>query len=107
MKLHKLKDFTRGWTVGLISPALYHKDYEIGHKYYVAGDYEKSHKHMLSEEVTTILFGEVEINGIRYIEGDIIIQEKGELSDFLAISERVITAVYRPDGSFPNDKYFD
>lgn len=97
---------TRGWMVGQFSPSLYNKDYEIGFKYYKYGDYEQSHKHLLSEEVTIILLGEVEMNGTKYSEGDILIQEKGEYTDFRCLSERVITGVYRPDGSFPNDKYF-
>ncbi len=106
MKLDKLRDFTRGWICGNFKPSLNQTNYEIGFKYYLAGDYEKSHKHMLSDEITIVLLGEVEMNGTKYIEGDIVTQEKGEYTDFLAISERVITAVWRPDGSFPNDKYF-
>jgi hypothetical protein len=96
---------TRGWIVGSFTPSLYNKNYEIGFKYYAAGDYEPPHKHMLSEELTVILLGEVEMNGVKYVEGDIVIQEKGEYTDFKCLSDRAITAVYRPDGSFVNDKY--
>lgn len=96
----------RGWIVGQFTPSLYDKDYEIGFKYYKKGDYEKSHKHLLSDEVTIVLLGSVEMNGQQYTEGNIIVQEKGEFTDFLCLSDRVITAVYRPDGSFPNDKVF-
>lgn len=106
MRTHKLSEMNRGWIVGKFSPSLFHKDYELGFKYYKAGDYEASHMHLLSEEVTIVLYGEVEMNGIIYKEGDIIIQEKGEYTDFKCISERAITAAYRPDGSFPTDKYF-
>lgn len=106
MQAHKLSDMTRGWIVGNFSPTLYQKDYEIGFKYYKVGDYEKSHKHLLSQEVTVVLLGEVEMNGVKYCQGDIIVQEKGEYTDFLCLSEQAITAVYRPDGSFPNDKHF-
>ena len=106
MKIHKLSQMVRGWVVGKFTPNLYDKDYEIGFKYYNRGDYEKSHKHLLSEEVTIILLGQVKMNNDIYSEGDIIIQEKGEFTDFECLSERAITAVYRPDGSFPNDKYF-
>lgn len=106
MKTSSLKNFTRGWLVGKFAPAMYHKDYEIGFKYYSLGDYEKSHKHNLSEEVTVVLLGSVLMNGVNYSEGDIIIQEKGEYTDFECLSERAIVAVYRPDGSFPNDKIF-
>lgn len=97
---------TRGWMVGKFSPAIYTKDYEIGFKYYKIGDYEQSHCHLLSDEVTIILLGDVEMNGIKYSDGDIIVQEKGEYTDFKCLSERAITAVYRPDGSYPNDKNF-
>lgn len=106
MKTYKLKDYNRGWIVGSFEGPLYTKDYEIAYKYYVKGDYEKSHKHDLSAEVTTILLGTVEMNNIEYFEGDIIVQDKGEYTDFRCLSDRVITAVYRPDGSFPNDKYY-
>lgn len=106
MKLHHLNNMVRGWIVGKFTPNVYNKDYELGFRYYNKGDYEKAHKHLLSEEVTIILLGEVEMNGIKYSEGDVVIQEKGEFTDFLCLSDRVITAVYRPDGSFPNDKYF-
>lgn len=106
MKVFNLNDFVRGWIVGQFATPLYQKDYEIGFKYYKIGDYEKSHKHLLSEEVTIVLFGEVEMNGKRYLEGNIIVQEKGEFTDFRCLSGRAIIAVYRPDGSFPKDKHF-
>lgn len=106
MKINKLSEYTRGWIVGKFSPNLVEKDYEIGFKYYKQGDYEKSHYHLLSDEITIVLFGEVEMNGVKYIEGDIITQEKGEASDFKCLSDKAITGVYRPDGSHPSDKYF-
>lgn len=105
MKIHRLNDMVRGWIVGKFSPNLYNKDYEIGFKYYNRGDFENFHKHLLSDEVTIVLFGQVEMNGQQYSEGDIIIQEKGEYTNFICLSDRAITAVYRPDGSFPNDKF--
>lgn len=106
MKLLHLKDTIRGWMVGKFADPMFEKDYELGFKYYQAGDYEKSHAHFMSDEVTIILLGEVEMNGVKYSEGDIVVQEKGEYTDFKVLSERVITGIYRPDGSFPNDKTF-
>ena len=105
MKLHNLQNFTRGWVVGNFENNLYKKDYELGFKYYKAGDYEKAHYHLMSDEITIILSGVVEINNVRYGQGMIITQEKGEASDFRCI-EDAITAVYRSDASVPNDKYF-
>lgn len=106
MKCYNLSDMVRGWMVGKFSPSVYEKDYELGFKYYNLGDYEASHAHFLSEEVTIVLSGTVEMNGHSYTEGSIIIQEKGEFTDFRCLSEKAITAVYRPEGSFPNDKVF-
>ena len=97
---------SRGWIVGNFNPSLYKKDYEIGFKYYKLGDCEKAHKHDLSEEVTSVLFGKIKMNGISYEEGDIIVQEKSEYTDFECISDIAITAVYRPDGSFMHDKHY-
>lgn len=107
MKIYHVGNMIRGWVIGKFIPNIYTKDYELGFKYYNEGDYEKSHKHLLSEEVTIILLGEVDMNGKKFSEGDIIIQEKGEYTDFLCLSQRAITAVYRPDGSYPNDKVFE
>ena len=106
MKTDKLSRMVRGWVIGKFSPNLYEKDYEIGFKYYNLGDHEDSHMHLLSDEVTIVLLGEVEMNNVVYCEGDIIVQEKGEYTDFKCLSNRAITAVYRPDGSFLSDKYF-
>lgn len=106
MKKFNLNDFTRGWIVGTFSPNLFHKDYEIGFGYYKIGDKEAKHYHSLSREMTVILLGKVKMNDVEYEEGDIVIQEINEATDFECLSDTAITAVYRPDGSFPNDKYF-
>lgn len=106
MHIKNINDFTRGWIFGKFDPSLQKTDYELGVKYYKKGDYEKSHKHMLSKEITIICCGEVKINGAIYKDGDIIIQEKGDVADFECLSDNAITTVFRPDGSFPNDKIF-
>jgi hypothetical protein len=106
MLLKNLDTFTRGWIVGKFSNNLFEKDYELGFKYYKKGDCETSHAHLLSEEVTIILLGDVKMNDNIYSKGDIVIQEKGEFTNFEALSDLVITAIYRPDGSYPNDKIF-
>jgi hypothetical protein len=106
MQKYSLNDCLRGWICGKFANAMFDKDYEIAYKYYKKGDYEKKHKHMLSDEITIVLFGTVKMNGIEYHEKDIVVQEKGEATDFECISDMAITSAYRPDGSFPNDKYF-
>lgn len=105
MKTDNLNNYIRGWIVGSFTKSLYSKDYEIGIKEYKSGNKERSHAHFLSEEVTVVLSGKVKMNGAEYSSGEIIIQEKGEYTDFECL-EDCITLIYRPDGSFPNDKFF-
>lgn len=106
MKTFQLKDFTRGWLVGQYEPSIYKKDYELGIKYHTKGDYELSHYHSLSDEVTIVVYGEISMNDIVYKAGDIIIQEKNEATNFCCLSDNAATVCFRPDGSFPNDKHF-
>lgn len=107
MKENNINNYTRGWIVGSFAPSLCKTDtHELGIKYYKLGDKEAAHKHNLSDEITIIAYGVVKINGKEYKEGDIIVQEKGDSADFEVLSEKAITVVYRPDGSFPNDKIF-
>lgn len=105
-KLLKLQDFTKGWLVGDIEPALFQrKDIEVAIKNYSVNDYERSHHHLLTDEYTIIVSGEVEMNGVRHSKGDIVLIEKGESTDFKCLTD-VITVVIRT-GSFPGDKYLD
>ena len=104
--VHKdnLNNYIRGWLVGKFSPSILDRDnIEVGVKKYKAGDFEKSHYHKLSTEITIIVLGEVEMNNIKYIENDIIFIEPGESTDFKCITD-VITLVLR-DKSVINDKY--
>lgn len=106
MKKYSLSNFVRGWIVGNFSPSIYTKDYELGVRRYSMGDSERSHCHMMSDEVTIIITGHVKINGCDYFDGDIVIQEKGDYADFICLSDTAITCVYRPDRSCPEDKIF-
>lgn len=107
MKTYKLKDYHRGWFVGDFDNTIIRTpSHELAVKYYVKGDFEDSHRHLLSDEINVVVFGSVSMNGVIYSEGDVIVQEKGEYTDFLCVSDRAIMTVYRTDGSYPNDKYF-
>ena len=104
MKTAKLKDMTKGWFVGDFEPTLYKtKDCEVAVKTYKAGDHEKKHYHKVATEITVIVSGIVEMNGIRYEEGDIIIEEPGDVTDFTAITDAVNTVVKLPCAA--GDKY--
>lgn len=104
MKLHKLKDMFRGWIVGNFEPSLYKMDdVEVAVKNYNAGDSEEKHYHKIATEITVISKGKVIMNGVEYNEGEIIVIEPGEATDFHALQDTITTVVKIP--CVKNDKY--
>lgn len=104
--MHKarLEDMVRGWFVGNFEPTLYKTgDVEVGVKHYKAGDAEEWHYHKIATEITVILEGEVEMNGVRHVSGDILTIPPGEGTDFRAITDVTTVVVKLPGAS--NDKY--
>ncbi len=104
MKLHQLNDMVRGWFVGNFEPvALQSKDFEVGVKFYSAGDREDAHVHRIATELTVIISGTVEMNGQKYGSGSIVTIEPGEATDFYAITDVVTVVVKTP--SVVHDKF--
>jgi quercetin dioxygenase-like cupin family protein len=104
MRAEKLREMSRGWFVGDFQPTALATDaVEAAVKEYRAGDVEPSHFHKIATEVTVIVTGEVEMNGNRYVAGDIIVIEPGEATDFRAITD-VLTVVVKTPGA-KDDKY--
>jgi uncharacterized cupin superfamily protein len=104
MKKHSLSNFKGGWFLGDFVPTLLGTtDFEISVKYYHAGDNEPPHYHKIATEWTVITAGEVEINGIRYHQGDIVEIAPGEIAQFSTITEAATTVVKVP--SVKGDKY--
>lgn len=100
----KLSDMTKGWFVGNFSPSLYStNDVEVAVKSYKAGEYEEKHYHKIATEITVIVSGIVRMNGIEYKEGDIVVMEPNDVTDFYAVTDAVNTVVKIPGAN--NDKY--
>ncbi|MGF1579466.1 MAG: hypothetical protein ACFCD0_08895 [Gemmataceae bacterium] len=104
MMKYRLEDMVKGWFVGNFEPTS-HKtsEAEVGIKKYRAGDREDWHYHKVATEITVVLDGEVEMNGVRHTAGDIIRLEPGEGTDFLAVSDTTTVVVKMP--SVIGDKY--
>lgn len=95
---------TNGWFVGDFAPtALETSAAEVAVKPYSAGACEARHVHKVATEVTLILNGEVEMSGVRYKSGDIIVLAPGEATDFKAITDVITVVVKLP--SVKGDKY--
>jgi hypothetical protein len=106
MRKARLEDMKGGWFVGAFSPTMLRTDAaEVAVKHYAAGDAEKRHYHKIATEVTVIVAGEVEMNGVRYGPGQILVIEPGEMTDFKAVSNAT-TAVVKLPGAL-NDKYME
>lgn len=104
MKIRKLSEMKGGWFVGNFDPTLYQtNNVEVAVKRYRAGSYEKSHYHKVATEITVIVSGIVKMNGTEYSEGDIIIIEPNEATDFYAVTDSVNAVIKIPGAN--NDKY--
>ena len=101
-----LDHMIRGWFIGNFEPTVFRTtDVEVGIRQYKSGDYEKSHHHKIATEITVIQKGLVEMNGIRYREGEIIKLDPGVSTDFKAITDTTTVVVKIPGAN--NDKYPD
>lgn len=104
MRVDKLANMTKGWFVGDFTPNLIHStDVEVAIKHYKAGDQEARHVHKIATELTAVLNGTVEMNGVQYHDGDIVVIEPGDATDFKALTD--VTTVVVKNPSAPDDKY--
>jgi HAD superfamily hydrolase (TIGR01509 family) len=100
----KLADMIGGWFVGDFYPNILHsKDFEVGIKFYKAGDKEDWHVHKIGTEITVILDGSAKMLGEIYRNGDIILLEPGNGTSFEAITDLRTIVVKTP--SVIGDKY--
>ena len=105
MEHFNLNDLKGGWFAGDFDPTLYKTgDFEVAVKQYKKGDYEKKHFHKIATEFTVIVYGEVEMNKMKYTAGQIVKIVPGEATDFFVLSDIAITTVLKVP-SVPNDKY--
>ena len=104
MRTAKLDDMIKGWFVGSFDPTLIKTDeVEVAVKKYRKGEFESRHYHKKATEITVIVSGRVRMNGVEYNEGDIIVIEPYESTDFEALEDTINTVVKFPGAS--QDKY--
>ena len=94
----------KGWFVGNFDPTLIKtNDVEVAVKKYKKGDQEDKHYHKIATEITVIVSGKVKMNNVEYSEGEIIVIEPNEATDFYALENTVTTVVKYPGAN--DDKY--
>ena len=95
---------TSGWFIGDFEPTCMRTTAcEVALKSYKAGDHEDVHVHRVATEITVIAAGSVTMNGRVFREGDIVILEPGEATDFQAVGDALTVVVKMP--SVIGDKY--
>jgi quercetin dioxygenase-like cupin family protein len=100
----KLSDMTKGWFVGAFAPTALATDAcEVAVKRYKAGDKEEAHFHKVATEVTLVVSGRVRMFGREWGEGDIVVVEPNDATDFEALTDAVNVVVKTPGAL--NDKY--
>ena len=105
MKIARIYEMTKGWFIGNFEPSLLKTNaVEVALKKYKKGDYEKAHYHKIATEFTVIVSGRVRMNGKEYIEGDIIVIEPNDSTDFEALEDNTVNVVVKIPGS-NDDKY--
>jgi quercetin dioxygenase-like cupin family protein len=93
-----------GWFIGDFAPSLLRcTDCEVAIKHYRVGEREVRHYHRIAVEVTAIVSGSVWMAGRQWDEGDLVVIEPGEATDFEALTDAVTVVVKRP--SVSDDKY--
>ncbi len=103
-KAGNIADMKNGWIIGNFVPTLFKtNDFEIAIKEYKIGDYEQKHFHQIAEEFTVIIQGEVQMNNVKFVSGDIIHVPKNCSTDFKAISDVQTVVIKIP--SVKNDKF--
>lgn len=104
MKVFKIKDMFKGWFIGNFEPSVFKtNDVEVGLKSYRLGDYEGPHYHKIATEYTVIVSGRVEMNGTEYGEGDILVINPLDVTDFKALTDVKTLVVKLPGAN--DDKY--
>ena len=95
----------RGWFVGYFTPAVIHtKTCEVALKKYRAGERESLHYHKIATEMTLVVSGRIYMCSQEFNEGDIIVVEPGEKTDFISITDSINVVVKIPSAF--DDKYF-
>lgn len=104
MKHDRLENMTGGWFVGGFEPTVHStRAAEVAVKTYRAGTKEALHHHKVATEITLVLNGRVRMAGREWADGDIVVLEPFEATDFEAITDATCVVVKTPGAL--NDKY--
>ena len=103
MRLGRIEDTEKGWFIGDFPKAIFQsKDFEVSWRMHAAGQKWDLHYQENAIEINLLIDGEMNLNGIKIIPGDIFILDPYEITDVDFIKDCSIVCVKTP--SLPNDK---
>jgi hypothetical protein len=104
VKITELSAMVGGWFMGDFAPTAYRTSAaEVACKHYRAGDIDQCHVHRIATELTLVVSGKVELNGVVLLPGQIAEIAPGEPAAFRALEDSITVVVKTP--SVMNDKY--
>jgi len=104
MRIYDWNNFIGGWFIGNFFPSIIPTDdVEVCIKRYKAGNSDPAHYHKEADEITMVVSGEVRMNGDLFQENQILWIKKGEVTDFVAVTDAVTCVIKMP--SVIGDKY--
>jgi hypothetical protein len=103
VEVRDISEFTKGWFIGDFEPTMFKtSDFEVGVKFFLKGDTEPLHKQIVATEFTVVVSGEIQMNGKKFVKGQIIRIDPEEPADFLALTDGSLLCLKTP--SIPTDR---
>ena len=94
---YRIEDFKGGWFIGNFEPSLFKTNhFECSVKIHPAGEIWEKHFHKEATEYNFVFDGLVEINGEKFIKGDIFIIRPGFIVDPTFLENCTIMCVKVP-----------
>ncbi len=104
MRVFKLQDMIKGWFIGNFEPSVFRTQLvEVAVKEYPAGCKEEKHYHKIATEITVVIRGRAQVNGLVIEEGDIVLLNPGETAEFETLESTTTVVVKIPGAN--DDKY--
>ena len=104
MKVHNIKNFTKGWIVGNFEPTIYKNPHvEVAHHFHKKGFVGEKHTHKVGTELSYIVRGSLIASGQKLSAGNMFIYYPEEIACVEFLEDTDLIVIKWP--SVTNDKY--
>lgn len=103
MKIDRIENYTRGWFIGNFENTVFKTDAcEVSYKKHFAGEFWDLHYQEQITEINLLISGEMMMQGIKLVSGDIFILYPYEIADPIFLTDCEVICVKVP--GITNDK---